>query len=97
MQPFIEDSTLREKVENFFAKLEKFYPEHKVFSLDSIDKELREKLSMYYKLLNYNTADEFLDAYGYQMISGDAVKQLRNKVIYTPGNEPEPIKSKVER
>lgn len=96
MQPFIEDSKLREKVESFFAKLEKFYPEHKVFSLDSIDKELREKLSMYYKLLNYNTADEFLDAYGYQMISGDAVRQLRNKVIYTPGNEPEPIKGKVE-
>lgn len=96
MQPFIEDSKLREKVKNFYDKLEKFYPEHKVFSLDSIDKDLREKLSMYYKLLNYSTADEFLEAYGYQMISGDAVKQLRNKVIYTPGNEPEPIKSKVD-
>ena len=80
----------------FLQKLEAYYPEHKVFALDSIDKHMREKLSYIYKILGYATEDDFLQKYGFEFISGEEVKEIRNKVIYTPGNEPDIIKSKVE-
>lgn len=92
----ITDERLRLSVERFFEKLEKFFPEHKVFALDSIDKDLREKLSELYKKTGCATAEEFLGAYGFQIISGDEVRKLRSFVLYTPGNEPDVIKGKVE-
>lgn len=86
----------KEIIDKILNKLELYYPEHKVFSLDSIDKELREKISNLSKLLNYNETEDFLKNYGYEVIKGEAVKQLRNKVIYKPGKEPDFIKNKVD-
>lgn len=91
----IDDIKLKESVEQFFEKLNKYFPEHKVFALDSIDKNLRERLSELYKKAGYETAEKFLAEYGYEIISGEEVKKIRSFVIYTPGNEPEIIKNKV--
>lgn len=91
----IKDDRLQRSVDTFLKRLEAFFPEHKVFALDSIDKKSRERLSDLYKKIGYKTADDMLAAYGYEIISGDAVKELRSFVMYTPGNEPDIIKSKV--
>jgi len=95
-RPFIPDAKLASSVNKAFDKLEAYYPEHKVFSFDNIDSELREKMSKYYKELGYSTVTDMFAAYGYEIISGDAVKELRSFVMYTPGNEPDIIKGKVE-
>ena len=87
---------LQQSIDSFFEKLEKYYPEHKVFALDSIDGTLRDKLSKLYKVAGFETVNEFLKAYGFEIISGDEVKKIRSFVLYTPGNEPDVIKSKVE-
>jgi len=83
-------------IENILKKLELYYPEHKVFSLDSIDKDLRERISKYSKELGFTNTLEFFKRYGYEVIKGEDVKSLRNKVIYKPGTEPLFIKTKVE-
>lgn len=92
----IHDIKLKQSVDVFFEKLEKFFPEHKIFALDSIDQGLREKLNDLYKKTACGSAEEFLAAYGYEFIYGNEVKKIRDKVIYSPGNEPEFIKKKVE-
>ena len=91
----IIDHKVEASVERFFTKLEKYFPEHKVFAFDSLDKKLRETMMDLVKKTGCDSAHEFLAAYGYEIITGDAVKKLRNTVIYTPGNEPEIIKNKV--
>ena len=96
MSLLITDEKLQQSVKRFFEKLEKYYPEHKVFALDSIDKTLRETLSTLYKKAECSTAEEFLAAYGFQIVSGEEVKAIRGSVTYTPGNEPDIIKNKVE-
>ena len=85
-----------QRLENFFNKLEQYYPEHKVFAFDSICFKLREKATLYAKIYGFNNATAFLAEYGYEMISGDAVKQLRYPPKYQPGDEPDIIKNKVE-
>lgn len=92
----IKDIKTRNSVNRFFDKLEKYYPEHKVFAMDSIDKGIRENLSELYKKAGYDTVEEFLAAYGFKIISGDEVRKIRSFVLYTPGNEPDVIKSKVD-
>lgn len=92
----ITDDRLKAKVDRIFEKLNAYFPEHKVFALDSIDSKLRENLSEAYKQIGYKTVDEMLKAYGYEIISGDEVKKIRSFVLYTPGNEPDIIKPKVE-
>jgi len=92
----IADSKVNGRVQNFFNKLIKYYPEMKVFALDSIDSDLREKLNSLSKEIGYTTPEDMLNAYGFALISGDAVKQLRSNVVYTPGNEPDIVKNKVE-
>lgn len=96
MKLIIDDEKLSISISRFFEKLEKYYPEHQIFALDSIDKDLRERLGELYKKVGYETSGEFLAAYGFQMISGDEVRKIRNGVLYTPGNEPDIIKGKVE-
>lgn len=93
--PYVADAKLAERLNRAFDKLEKLFPEGKVFSFDSIDSELRERMAKLYKEAGYATIDEMLKAYGFEIISGDAVKQLRSCVLYTPGNEPDIIKNKV--
>lgn len=92
----INDSKIKQSVESFFEKLEKLYPEHQVFALDAIDKRLREALSKLSKLTGCTTPVVFLEKYGYKIISGDEVKKIRPSVKYTPGNEPDVIKDKVD-
>lgn len=92
----ITDPKLDKRVETFFRRLEQYFPEHKVFALDALDKELRERLSKLYKALSYPTANEMLHAYGYEIIAGDAIRELRSFVLYEPGDEPAFIKPKVD-
>ena len=79
-----------------YAKLEMWYPEHKVYLMDAIDKHLREDFSKYAKDHGKNT-EELLKEIGFESISGDDVYALRGPAKYSPGKEPEIIKSKVER
>ena len=79
-----------------FAKLELLYPEHKVFALDSIDSRLRERISAEYKARGFDTVEEMLQDKGFTIISGEDVRKIRSFVIYTPGNEPNVIRPKVE-
>ena len=89
------DSLTKDQVNRFFSKLELYYPEHKVFALDSIDKDLRERLTALHKKAGYATADAFLNAHGYETISGEAVQKLRGPKKTAPGKEPAVIKQKV--
>lgn len=92
----ITDAKLQGRVERFFKRLERLYPEHKVFALDSLDKDARKMLSELYPQAGYASDDDFLEAYGYERIIGDDVRALRNYTAYKPGEEPEVIKGKVE-
>lgn len=77
-------------------QLEAYYPEHKIFALDSIDGYLREQIAGLYRQLGFATIDEMLAAYGYEIISGEEVKKIRSFVLYTPGNEPDVIRDKID-
>ncbi len=82
-------------VKRILAKLEALYPEHKVFALSSLDDDLRETLNNAYQSLGYSSMDDLLGDLGYERISASAVRDLRSEVLYFPGNEPEPIRSKI--
>ncbi len=77
-------------------KLAQLYPEHKIFALDALDRELQDKLAKLAQQAGLPNIRDLLRPYGYEFIAGNAVKELRSTVIYTPGNEPEIIKSKVQ-
>lgn len=77
-------------------QLEAYYPEHKVFALDSIDSGLRERVSTLTKGMGYSSVDQFLLDQGFELISGEEVKKIRNMVIYSPGNEPKVIQSNIQ-
>lgn len=94
-RPYIADEKLAKVIGRAIDKLEAYFPEHKIFALDSIDSGLRENLAGLYKRAGYATVDDMFTAYGFEVISGDAVKELRSFVMYTPGNEPECIKPRV--
>lgn len=89
-------SDLQERINVAFQRLEKLYPEHKVFALSSLDDELRETLNRLYVLSGAASLNAFLEAHGYTMISGSEVRDIRGEVIYSPGYEPEPIRTKVQ-
>lgn len=95
-RPYVADRRLAASLDRAFDKLESYFPEGKVFAFDSIDSHLRETFAELYKKAGYSTMDEMLNAYGFEIISGDAVKELRSFVMYTPGNEPECIKNNVD-
>ena len=82
-------------IKNILPKLNALYPEHKVFALSSLDDTLREKLNELYKSLEYLDLGAFLKDLGYEIIPSSAVKDLRSEVLYSPGFEPEPIKTKI--
>ena len=83
------------KVERVLLKLEALYPEHKVFALASLDDSLREQLNNLYQELGHSNLDDLLNELGYERISASAVRDLRSEVLYSPGQEPEPIRTKV--
>ena len=82
------------KLMKLIAKLEKWYPEHKAFAMDSIDSTLRENCATYAKSQGI-TVEQLLNKIGFELITGDAVYELRGPAKYSPGNEPEVIKSKI--
>ena len=95
MLPYPDDTT-RERMEHVLSKLEQFYPEHKAFAIDAVCGKVSETITSLYKKIGYPGREEMLAAYGYEVISGEEVKQLRNKVIYAPGNEPEFVKQRID-
>ena len=95
-RPYVFDQRLSASLDRAFNKLEAYFPEGKVFALDNIDGELRETLASLYKRAGYKTIDDMFSAYGFERISGEEVKDLRSFVMYTPGNEPDIIKHKVD-
>ena len=84
------------KYSEAIEKLKMYYPENKVFSFDSIDNTLREKIASYSKNNGFENTEKYLNFLGFEVISAEEAKKIRSKVIYTPGNEPEIIKLKVD-
>lgn len=95
-EPMNTDRQLSEALDRAFAKLEKYYPEHKIFGLDALDSDLRERFAQLYRQAGYATVEELFASRGFVKISGSQVRELRDSVLYTPGNEPDIIKNKVE-
>lgn len=74
-----------------------YYPEHKTYAIDAICSNIRENCAKLSKLLKYVNINDFLEAYGYEMISGEAVYELRKECGFNKsGKEPDIIKERVE-
>lgn len=92
----ITDARLRSTAENVFSKLEKLYPDHKVFALNAINKNLSESVSALYTKAGYPSAEQLLRDYGFSQISTEDARSLRSSVLYQPGYEPELIRQRVD-
>lgn len=57
---------------------------------------MRERFAQLYRQTGYATVEELFASRGFVKISGSQVRELRDSVLYTPGNEPDIIKNKVE-
>ena len=90
-----EPEKIKTRLDYHLKKLEEFYPEHKIFSFDSVLGGSREVLVKISKELEYQSIDEMLSLYGFEIISVDEAKKIINKVIYAVGNEPSFIKPKI--
>ena len=77
-------------------KLEAFYPEHKTYAMDALCSQQRENCVKFQKKLGYESIEEFLLAYGFEMIKGPEVYELRKDCGITPGNEPDLIKTRFD-
>lgn len=91
----IVDPKLQKKLDILFNNLERYYPEHAVFALDSLNKDLRERATLIARKIGYKNYDDMLTAYGWKVLSGEEVREIRPCVIYTPGNEPDLVKTRV--
>ena len=89
-------ATLDKIGNDLFKKLQEYFPEGKVFAFDSIDKKLRERMAEYAKKKGYDSLEKLLNCYGYITVSGDFVREMRNTVKYSPGTEPQIIRSKID-
>ena len=92
----IADSSLRDKAQRVFDKLEKYYPEHKVFALDAVNGQLREEISNLYIRAGYPSIERLLLDYGFVQISTEVARSLRSSVLYSPGMEPDIVKSRID-
>lgn len=95
-EPTKTDRQLAEALDRAFARLEKYYPEHKIFGLDALNGYLRDRFAQLYRQAGYATVEELFASRGIVKIFGSQVRELRDSVLYTPGNEPDIIKNKVE-
>lgn len=93
----IADESLRARAEQVFAQLEALYPEHKVFALDAVDKQLARNIAKLYVEAGYPGVDRLLQDYGFVHISTEAARALRGSVLYQPGFEPPLMREKIER
>ena len=84
-----------EKLTAILKLLNDLYPEKKVFSLDSISRKLESRIKNYIQNNNISSVEAFLNMYGYEKITGDAVHELRPDVKYLPGDEPPEIKENI--
>ncbi len=91
----IDDPKIQAKLERLFDRLEVYYPEHAVFALDAISGRIREDSSSLAKTIGYKNYNDMFRAYGWKVLKGEEVKEIRNEVIYTPGNEPDFMKARV--
>ena len=83
-------------LERTLEKLEEYYPEHKTYAMDALCNTQRINCNTLSKKLGYDTVDEFLIAYGFEPIKGQAVIDLRKNIGITPGSEPSLIKTRVD-
>ena len=95
-----DESILTEKekstLNRLMGKLEEFFPEHKVYSMDALCAQQRETSAKYAKKLGYPSVADFLVAYGFESIKGPEVYELRKNCGIKPGEEPELIKERIE-
>lgn len=87
---------LEEAVEHLLTRLEALYPEHKVFALDSLNADLRDRLGTLTARSGHASPAEFLKAHGWQLIGTREALALRRGKHCTPGEEPEIIKPRLE-
>lgn len=78
------------------TKLEAFYPEHKTYAMDALCSQQRENCVKFQKKLGYESIEAFLLAYGFEIIKGAEVYELRKDCGITPGNEPDLIKARFD-
>ena len=78
-------------------QLEQYFPEHKVFAFDALCSQHRKNALTFSKKLGYQSVEEFLNAYGFEIISGDAVYETRKDCGIIPGEEPELLKKRIDR
>ena len=77
----MKDNSYTEEINKILEKLNKYFPEHKVFALDNIDKKLAEKISNISKTIGYESVEKMLSNYGFEKISGEKVRKLRKTLI----------------
>lgn len=92
----IADASLRSTAEKVFDKLEQLYPEHKVFALDAVGKQVSKEISELYVKAGYPSAERLMLDYGFEHISSADARMLRSSVLYQPGFEPEIIKPRID-
>lgn len=92
----VADPKLRGTAERLFVQLENLYPEHKVFALDAVDKQLSKEICELYVRAGYPSVERLMLDYGFEHVSLDRARSLRNSVLYPPGAEPDAIRSRIE-
>ena len=92
----IADETLRPAAEKVFNKLNELYPEHKVFALQAVAKQLAKQISELYTKAGYSDAERLMADYGFKQISTAEARALRSSVIYHPGSEPAVIRGRMQ-
>lgn len=85
----------QEEINRLLSRLEPLYPEHQVFSLDSLSAELRDRLGTLSTRAGQSPA-AFLQAQGWQMIGPKQALALRQGKYCTPGEEPAVIRPRLE-
>ena len=92
----IADEKLRPTAERLFEKLGNLYPEHKVFSLEAVSKQLSKSVSELYIKAGYPSAERLMMDYGFLCISTEEARKLRSSVMYQPGFEPDVVKPRID-
>lgn len=77
-------------------KMEQYFPEHKVFAFDALCSQHRKTSLSFSKKLGYESVEAFLNAYGFELISGEAVYEIRKDCGIKPGEEPSLLKARID-
>ena len=88
----VADKELHVRAEHYFRRLEELYPEHKIFGLEGISRTLHDALTDIFKRSEFQTMDQLYNSYGFSTATSEEVRNIRNTVMYSPGNEPDFIK-----